>query len=135
MTDDISGIWHNQHGSTIRIEVTADGRISGAFKSGIGLAKDAGECKVSGFVSGNLVTFCADFGQFDSMTAWVGHIVNENGERRLDTQWQMSVALPRRGSEEIWKGIWIGSDVFRPGLVHVEVNPTRLPSHPLPDWP
>lgn len=135
MTQSISGIWHNQHGSTIRIEVSPDGRILGTFKSGTGLAKHGDERRVLGFLSGDLITFCVDFGEFDSMTAWVGHIVVQDGERCLDTQWQMAVALPRRESAERWKGIWTGTDVFRSGPVKVEAALERLPSHPLPDWP
>ena len=135
MNANLSGIWHNQHGSEVELAVAADGRITGKFRSSTGLAKGAHECDLVGFASGDLVSFCADFGEFDSLTAWVGHLVVDSDEQKIETQWQMTVALPTRSSGEVWKGTWVGSDVFRPGRGSIEKKPPKLPSHPVPGWP
>lgn len=136
MKRNLAGTWHNQHGSELDLEISPDGKISGKFRSGTGLAKGARECDVIGFVGGDLITFCANFAEYDSLTAWAGHVVVESGETRLETQWQMSVALPARGAaEQLWKGTWTGCDVFRRGAAKTERTPDRIPSHPLPDWP
>jgi hypothetical protein len=131
----LAGTWHNQHGSKLVLEVGAGGRISGKMRSGTGLAKGGEDCEVTGFVAGDLVVFCANFGEFDSLTAWTGHLVEEDGEAQLVTQWQMAVTLPARGSAELWKGTWTGSDLFRRELSVDARPPLRMPSHPLRDWP
>jgi hypothetical protein len=136
MKRNLAGIWHNQHGSELELELSPEGRISGSFRSATGLARGAGGCEISGFVAGDLIAFCANFGEFDSLTAWAGHITVDAGESRIHTQWQMTVALPPRGAaEQLWKGVWTGSDSFRRGAAKVEKTPSALPSHPTPDWP
>jgi hypothetical protein len=135
MQRSLTGTWHNQHGSVLALEISPDGRVSGHFRSGTGLARGEGDFPVTGVASGDLIAFCVSFGKFDSITAWAGHVVSAAGEMRLETQWQMTVALPRRGSSEVWKGIWTGSDVFRRGAPELATIPSKLPSHPLPDFP
>jgi hypothetical protein len=136
MKRNLAGTWHNQHGSELDLEISPEARISGKFRSATGLARGAGGCEVTGYVAGDLLVFCANFGQFDSLTAWAGHVTVEGGEARLHMQWQLSVALPPRGSaEQLWKGVWAGSDLFRRGPATIEKAPSQMPSHPIPDWP
>jgi hypothetical protein len=136
MKRNLAGTWHNQHGSELDLEISPEGRISGRFRSATGLAKGSAECPIAGFVSGDLLAFTANFGEFDSLTAWTGHIVVEASETRIETQWQMAIALPKRGAaKELWKGVWTGSDIFWRGPSRLEKFPEQMPSHPLPDWP
>jgi hypothetical protein len=136
MKRQLAGTWHNQHGSELDLEIAPDGRISGTFRSATGLAKGARECPITGFASDDLIAFTANFGAYDSLTAWTGHIVVEAGETRIETQWQMAVALPKRAAaDELWKGVWTGSDLFRRGPSRLEKLPAQMPSHPLPEWP
>jgi hypothetical protein len=136
MKRNLTGTWHNQHGSELDLEVSPEGRISGRFRSATGLARGAIGCEITGYLSGDLIAFCANFAEYDSLTAWAGHVVVEAGETRLQTQWQMSVTLPARdAADELWKGIWTGSDTFRRGRATAERIPRAVPSHPMPDWP
>jgi hypothetical protein len=131
---DIVGSWFNQHGSELRIENIDEGRITGRFDSPTGLGQEAHPGRVSGFVSGTLVSIVADFGKFGSMTAWSGHLVNEDRELVLETQWQMAVLLPHpKRASDLWRGTWVGSDTFRRQRVSDD-SPDWLPSHPVPDW-
>jgi hypothetical protein len=133
MTRELSGTWYNQHGSELVLEVGEDGKLTGSFRSGTGLAVGAGACQVVGFAAQDLVTFAANFGEYGSLTAWTGHLVTE-GEPTLHTMWHMTVLMPSRHPErDLWKGVWTGSDVFR--RTPQERTVGRVPSHPVPDWP
>jgi hypothetical protein len=132
VTDGLSGIWHNQHGSELEISVAADGRLSGRFRSATGLPSVADESEVVGFVARDLVAFTVNFGNFDSLTAWTGHHVRGDDER-IETLWHMCVILPVPDrSEDLWKGVWTGADVYRRGAAKAATERTHRPSHPLP---
>lgn len=131
---DLAGTWHNQHGS--ELDLTVDGkRITGRFRSGIGLAQGRTEADVVGFVSRNLVAFTADFGVHGSLTSWVGHLVMEDGVPRIHATWSMTVELPRETPVELWRGIWTGADTFDRGTATEQRSPFKQPSHPVPLWP
>ena len=128
------GTWYNEHGSELKLSVL-EGQISGTFTSAIGLHKGPHESLVTGYYAQDLLAFVADFGRFGSLTAWTGHVIEENGETLIDCQWQMTVALPSPGqAEELFRGTWVGSDVFRRSKPERR-SVARVPSHPLPDWP
>ena len=132
----LSGKWHNQHGSEVELHVLDDGRITGKFHSGTGRAK--GEpCDLVGFATESLVAFTVDFSRHDSLTSWAGHFVAERDGLAIHATWTMSVASPKRNDPELsWKGVWTGSDTFRrgPSLSPHQTVP-RQPSHPVPQWP
>ncbi len=120
MSKTYAGTWHNENGSELRIEVGPAGRISGRFVPGVGFGADE-TFEVTGFVSGNLISFAVQFGKYDSLTSWVGHLVEENGEKSLKTLWQMTVEVPHpERKDQRWKGIWSGSDEFVPGGSPIE---------------
>jgi Avidin family len=132
----LSGIWYNQHGSRLELEVS-EGALSGSFTSTVGFRRTKGEsAKVLGFRSGNLVSFVANFEPHGSLTAWAGHVIGDGPESAMELQWQMTVALPGRESpDELWRGIWVGSDVFRRQLPMLAPDPRHIASHVFPDWP
>jgi hypothetical protein len=113
--DRIAGLWHNEQGSEVTLEATADGLLRGRFASGVGFATEE-VFPVTGFVSGDLVAFAVNFGKVGSITSWVGHLVESEGPA-LRTLWQMTVETPhpRRGADELWKTVWTGSNTFRRG--------------------
>jgi hypothetical protein len=59
----------------------------------------------------------------------------ENGEEVIRAAWHMAVTLPNGKSDELWKGIWTGEDVFQRGAASASriKRPARMPSSPLPD--
>ena len=132
----IKGIWYNQHGSRIELTVSDNGVIQGTFQSPIGLSKGKDAAPVLGFTSGNLISFVADFSAYGSLTAWTGHVVGDGSESVIETQWQMTVAIPGRASnDELWRGIWTGSDTFQRQNPAQSSLSRRMLSHPVPDWP
>jgi hypothetical protein len=132
MSKTIAGTWHNENGSELRLEVGPAGRLSGRFVPGVGFG--AGEpFEVTGFATGHLVTFSVCFGKYDSLTSWVGHLIDDAGAPALKTLWQMSVEVPHADrKEQRWKGIWSGADEFRPGAPPSERRKdSRIASAPL----
>lgn len=133
---EIAGTWHNEHGS--EIDLVADGtRLTGRFRSGTGLAQGRSESELVGFVSGNLIAFTVNFGSHGSLTAWVGHVVKEDGVICIHASWNMTVELPGEDSEDLWRGIWTGADKFERGTAPAKARSksSRQPSHRIPDWP
>lgn len=136
MRVDLNGTWHNQHGSEMVLETAPNGTVQGIFRSGTGLAKLDDECRLSGFVAGDLVTFSVDFGKFGSLTAWTGHVIQERGNDLIHAVWHMTIATPTPASSNEWKGVWTGSDVFQRGPAPSrDAEQATLPSHPVPLWP
>ena len=130
----VAGTWYNQHGSELRLEVDAEGRLKGEFRSRSGLARAGEPCAVTGFVKNDLIAFVVDFGRFDSLTAWTGHSVIEAGEPRIRACWHMSVQVPAKHPElDLWKGTWTGEDEFR--REPFGIREWTGGSQPLPEWP
>lgn len=140
MQHDVNGVWYNQHGSRVALQIS-EGAITGSFASSVGLEKPGTEAKVVGFVSGNLICFIANFAQYGSLTAWAGHITGAGDESVLTLQWHMTVALPgKEDPNELWRGVWAGSDVFRRQPASRRETPRQVTSHSagsqsFPDWP
>jgi hypothetical protein len=132
----IDGLWYNQHGSRIDLLVSENGAVQGTFRSPVGLSKGKDEALVLGFTSGDLLSFVANFGKYASLTAWTGHLVEDAGDNVLEMQWQMTVAIPGRASrDDLWRGIWTGSDTFQRQNPAQSSLSRRMLSHPLPEWP
>jgi len=127
----LNGIWHNEHGSELRLDIDAAGRVAGRFRTGVGFGKDE-SFDIVGRAESDLVSFTVSFGKAGAITAWVGHFMA--AEARIEALWQMAVALPHRGRpEELWKGIWSGADVFLRGPAETaRPRPKRPP--PMPLW-
>lgn len=130
---DFAGTWHNQHGSTMDLEVGARGEVTGRFRTAVGLAEPGEEFAVTGFVQGDMVAFTVDFGARRSLTAWVGHGCVEGGVARLETLWQMVVAGPSSGARPPWRGTWAGADTFARARSETPPAAGRRPSHPIDD--
>lgn len=137
MTSKLEGVWYNQHGSKLELSAQEGGVLRGTFSSASGLAaKEYKGQPISGYWSNHLVAFVCNFGKFGSLTAWTGHLVEEHDARCIETQWQMAVTLPApEQPDDLWRGTWTGSDVFRREAPASARTSTTFPSHPLPDWP
>ncbi len=127
---DLSGTWHNENGSEINVEEGPEGKLSGRFRSGVGLGTDE-QFELSGYTAGSLLSFTVNFGAHGSLTAWVGHRVGEE----LQTMWQMTLELPHPNrSGDLWRAVWSGANTFRRGPAPRMAAEGRRPSPP-PLWP
>ncbi len=58
----LSGVWHNQHNSELRLEIDQSGKLSGLFMPGVeAQGSDLETFPVIGFAKDGIFSFCVDF--------------------------------------------------------------------------
>ena len=110
---DFSGHWSNQRGSSIELGVDERGRVSGTFRTAVGVPSPQETFPLCGFVAGDLIAFSVSFGLHESVTAWAGQHTIVGGRERIETLWH----LARNISDEdepraLWAAILAGADTF-----------------------
>ncbi len=133
MDVDFSGEWHNQHGSEMRLKVLPDGKVSGTFHTGVGSPRPSEEFPLVGFVCGDLITFCVNFGKYESAAAWTGQHTLEDGVETIESMWHLAINIEDRAEKDwLWSGIRAGADTFHRGPNRARARrPRSAPSHPL----
>jgi hypothetical protein len=107
------GRWKNDMGSTMELHVAPDGSLKGTYQTNVGAAKPWERFELSGYVAGDLIAFVANFGKYDSLTAWVGQHTVDGGRERIRTLWHLANNVP--DSEEptrLWSSILTGANDF-----------------------
>lgn len=91
----------------------ANGRITGTYRTGVGLPNPADEFELVGFASGDLLTFTVNFGKFGSLTAWAGQHTVDGATEKIFTLWHLArnIADPDE-AKQLWSGILAGADTF-----------------------
>ena len=130
---DFSGKWHNQHGSEMTLTITADGKVTGRFQTGVDSPSSSEEFPLVGFVCGDLIAFSVNFGKYQSVTAWTGQHTIEDGVEAIESMWHLAVNIEDRAENAwLWSGIRSGADTFRRGPHSTGARRSKLaPSHPL----
>jgi hypothetical protein len=107
-----AGAWKNEYGSTMTLAVTGT-MLSGVYISEVSGANKKTQGALTGYVNGDLIAFAVRWEESASITAWVGHLVVENGTEAIETLWQMSTQTPSaEDPNELWQSVFAGSDRF-----------------------
>lgn len=131
-TATLQGDWHNQHGSVLHLEVGPGGKLSGTFRTAVGVASHDEKFPLVGFVTENRIAFCVHFGKEGSLTSWVGHWRGEGGGGEIDALWHMAVRVTDPdAARDPWRATWTGADTFRRGVPPVASKSSLLPSSPV----
>ena len=69
---DFNGTWLNELGSELHLEVDGQGRVTGTFQTAVGAPQPTQKFEVTGFVAGDVLAFCVNFGAYASLSSWVG---------------------------------------------------------------
>jgi Avidin family len=126
----IQGTWHNQHGSELDLSIDAEGLIRGHFRSAVGFSPGR-QSPVTGFATGDLLSFVTQFSNHDCVTAWVGHYRVQDGLECIETLWHMAGMSPDApAGQDVWRSVWAGADVFHRGAAGAGSGGGRMPSHP-----
>ena len=114
MASPLDGTWKNQLGSTVYLDTTADGQVSGRYSTAVGNA--SGWYALRGTFDPTTATnvtfgFCVTWqsearGSSQSSTCWSGFV---NSRQELDTTWLLT-RFPAPGSE--WAAANVGKDRF-----------------------
>lgn len=108
-----SGKWRNQLRSEMELSVSAE-KVTGKYRTGVGLPQPAEEFNLIGFGSGDLLAFVVDFGKYGSLTAWAGqHTFDDAGVGQIRTMWHLAKNVKDEDEPtQLWGGVLAGADVF-----------------------
>jgi Avidin family len=107
-----AGTWKNEYGSAMTLAVTGT-MLSGIYTSEVSGANKKTQGTLTGYVNGDLIGLCVRWDRSASITAWVGHLVVENGTDAIETLWHMTTKTS--GAEDpnqLWQSVFAGSDRF-----------------------
>lgn len=110
-----AGKWKNRLHSEMELAVDTDGDVSGKYRTGVGAPQPTEEFDLTGFVSGDLIVFCVNFGKYGSLTSWAGqHTRDANGNEIIYTLWHLAKNVPDEDElEDLWAAILAGANEFR----------------------
>jgi Avidin family len=110
---DFEGVWENRLGSQMELSV-AGNTVSGTYRTNVGAPAPTEEFDLTGFVTGDLITFTVNFGKFGSLTAWAGqHTQPRPGEFEIKTLWHLARNIEdAKEPSDLWSGIWAGANTY-----------------------
>lgn len=110
---DFSGHWINQRGSCIELAIDDSGRVSGRFRTAVGVPAPEETFPLCGFVEGDLIAFSVSFGVHESVTAWAGQHTIVDGHERIETLWHLARNIADEDeARALWSAILSGADSF-----------------------
>jgi len=113
---DFSGHWRNQRGSSIELAVDDQGRVSGTFRTAVGVPSPRETFPLCGLVTGDLIGFTVSFGVHESVTAWAGQHAIVGGRERIETLWHLARNIADEDEPRaLWSAILSGADTFERG--------------------
>ena len=109
-----NGIWKNRLDSEMELTVDTDGDVIGKYRTGVGKPAPTEEFDLKGFVSGDLIVFCVNFGKYGSLTSWAGqHTLDNNGKEKIFTLWHLARNIKDEEEEDkLWAGILAGANEY-----------------------
>lgn len=111
---DFSGKWKNNLKSDMTLAIDASGKVTGKYRTGVGNPTPAEEFDLVGFATGDLLSFTVNFGQYGSLTSWVGQLTKDaQGVDQIKTMWLLSrnIADPDEDAG-LWGSVLTGADFF-----------------------
>ena len=113
-TPNFKGTWTNRLGSEMKLTVRKND-VTGKYRTGVGQPNPEEEFPLKGFVSGDLIVFCVNFGSHASMTSWAGqHTRDENDEEVIYTLWHLARNVPdEKEPDNLWAAILAGANEYR----------------------
>jgi|AAFX01.1.fsa_nt_gi avidin family protein len=106
-----AGVWKNQYGSKMTLTVSGS-KLTGKYESAVsgGGAPITGD--LCGFINGDVIAFTVNWPS-PAITAWVGQMVNDNGNDVIPTLWQMTMNIADANEPTgMWQSIYAGTDRF-----------------------
>jgi len=111
-----SGHWKNElkknglH-STMDLQIAGD-NVTGTYTSVVSANGQTISGPITGFVSGRTISFVVNWPNA-SITAWVGHMVTEDGDDTIETLWHLATNTPNPADpNELWESVLAGADRF-----------------------
>ncbi|MBY3565705.1 avidin/streptavidin family protein [Rhizobium laguerreae] len=110
-TLDFDGEWRNQLGSRMLLTVSG-ASLRGEYYSAVSGGGSPIRGDLTGFVNGDLISFVVNWPSA-AVTAWVGQVINDNGNELIETLWQMTTNVPdNQEPTGMWQSVFAGTDRF-----------------------
>jgi hypothetical protein len=89
-------------------------KVAGVYRTNVGAPAPTEEFDLTGFVSGDLITFTVNFGKYGSLTAWAGqHTEIRSGEYEIKTLWHLAKNIADANEPaDLWSSILAGANSF-----------------------
>lgn len=108
-----NGRWVNELGSSMRLTVTATGEVTGIYKTAVGSPTQDEEFRLVGFASDDLISFTVDFGNYGSLTGWVGQHTDDGQGAIIKTMWLLAENVPDpEEAAKLWGSVLTGYNNF-----------------------
>lgn len=110
---DFAGTWRNDLGSEMELSV-AGSDLSGVYRTNVGKPEPTEEFALVGFVTGDVITFTANFGKYGSLSAWAGqHTEPEPGRSAIKALWHLARRVGDASEpQELWSAVVAGANTF-----------------------
>lgn len=113
-TDLFSGLWENDRGSQVTFE-NENGALSGVYQTNRGQPDKSKKFPLTGFASGDQITFTVNFKNYGSMTSWTGQLTEDSDGPYIRTLWHLTRDVADDAEDgDLWKSITAGASDFRP---------------------
>lgn len=108
-----NGIWVNELKSKMNLTVNTNGSVTGKYMTAVGSPGDEEEFDLTGFASGDLISFTVNFGKYSSLTSWSGQHTETEIGAKIKTMWLLAknVSDPDE-PENLWGAVLTGADTF-----------------------
>ncbi len=107
-----AGRWRNRLGSTIDLTVEDRHRLTGTFHAIVGAVDPGAGFHLAGFVEGEALAFCVDFGRRGSVASWSGHHLDDEHGERLVTLWHLARPVEDSHGADLSRAMMAGADEF-----------------------
>lgn len=119
---DLDGVWVNEAGSAVEIQVADNGSLSGHYQTELGQPDADSQFVLTGWAQGDVVAFSVSFTGFGSITSWSGQLAKDDKGDFIRTLWQHTRDIPEgEEAEDLWRSITAGAATFR------RADPTLIP--------
>lgn len=114
LANELDGLWINEAGSAVNIQVAKDGSLSGYYQTELGQPDADSQFDLTGWAQGDVVAFSVSFTEFGSITSWSGQLSEDDQGEFIRTLWQHTRDIADADeAEDLWRSITAGAATFR----------------------
>ena len=112
--NDLDGLWVNEAGAAVKIDVAKDGSLTGYYQTELGKPDAESRFPLTGWAQNDVVAFSVSFTGFGSITSWAGQLSSDDEGDFIRTLWQHSRDITEADeAEDLWRSITAGAANFR----------------------
>jgi len=112
-TVNFNGKWVNELGSQMDLKVTNAGEVDGTYETAVGAPGKTESFDLRGFATGDMLSFTVNFGDYGSLTSWVGQHTDEGQGAVIKTIWILARNVEDKDEPtQLWGAVLTGYDNF-----------------------